>query len=48
MIADHDQAAKVNRDTLQRRPAVEDLRTAAFLTAINKVAGAYVELGIFP
>ena len=36
------------RDTLQRRPAVEDLRTAAFVTAINKVARAYVEMGIFP
>ena len=36
------------RETLQRQPAVQDLRTAAFLNAINKVARAYVELGVFP
>lgn len=36
------------RETLHRQPAVQDLRTAAFLDAINKVARAYVELGIFP
>ena len=41
-------AYQENRDTLQRHPAVQDLRTAAFVTAINKVAGAYIELGIFP
>ena len=35
-------------DTRRLQPAVEDLRTAAFLSAINKVARAYVELGIFP
>jgi glutamate dehydrogenase (NAD(P)+) len=36
------------RDTRQQHPAVDDLRTAAFLTAINKVARAYIELGVFP
>jgi len=36
------------RDTRQRQPAVQDLRTAAFVNAINKVARAYLELGIFP
>lgn len=35
------------RETLQR-PAAQDLRTAAFLNAINKVARAYLELGVFP
>jgi glutamate dehydrogenase (NAD(P)+) len=36
------------RETLQRQPAAQDLRTAAFLNAINKVARAYLDLGIFP
>ncbi|OFV90217.1 MAG: glutamate dehydrogenase [Acidobacteria bacterium RIFCSPLOWO2_02_FULL_64_15] len=36
------------RETLGRQPGLQDLRTAAFLTAINKVARAYLELGIFP
>ena len=36
------------RHTLRQQPAVQDLRTAAFLNAINKVAYAYQELGIFP
>ena len=36
------------RDTRQQHPDVDDLRTAAFLTAINKVARAYIELGVFP
>jgi glutamate dehydrogenase (NAD(P)+) len=29
-------------------PDLPDMRTAAFVVAINKVATAYVELGIFP
>jgi glutamate dehydrogenase (NAD(P)+) len=29
-------------------PQIPDMRTAAFVVAINKVATAYVELGIFP
>jgi glutamate dehydrogenase (NAD(P)+) len=36
------------RDTLRRQPAMQDLRTAAFVTAINKIAEAYRELGVFP
>jgi glutamate dehydrogenase (NAD(P)+) len=36
------------RDTRQQHPEVPDLRTAAFLTAIHKVARSYMELGIFP
>ena len=36
------------RETLQRQPAAQDLRTAAFLNAINKVARSYLELGVFP
>jgi glutamate dehydrogenase (NAD(P)+) len=36
------------RDTLQRQPALQDLRTAAYFCAIDKVARAYLELGIFP
>ena len=36
------------REALQRQPAAQDLRTAAFLNAIDKVARSYLELGIFP
>jgi glutamate dehydrogenase (NAD(P)+) len=36
------------RDALRRQPGLQDLRTAAFFTAINKIARIYVELGIFP
>jgi glutamate dehydrogenase (NAD(P)+) len=36
------------RETLRQRPALQDLRTAAFFSAINKVARAYLELGVFP
>jgi glutamate dehydrogenase (NAD(P)+) len=36
------------RETLRRQPGVPDLRTAAFLTAINKIARVYLERGIFP
>ena len=36
------------RETLRREPAMGDLRTAAFVLAINKVAIVYEELGIFP
>jgi glutamate dehydrogenase (NAD(P)+) len=32
----------------RREPKVEDLRTAAFLCALRKVATSYLELGIFP
>jgi glutamate dehydrogenase (NAD(P)+) len=36
------------RETRKQHPDVPDLRTAAFLTAIHKVARSYIELGIFP
>jgi glutamate dehydrogenase (NAD(P)+) len=36
------------RETLRREPAIGDLRTAAFMTAIDKIARAYVEFGVFP
>ena len=29
-------------------PDIPDMRTAAYVSAINKVATSYVELGIFP
>ena len=29
-------------------PRVPDLRTAAFLSAVRKVATSYLELGVFP
>ena len=35
------------REALRRRPEMGDLRTAAFVTAINKVAIVYEELGFF-
>ena len=36
------------RESLRRRPALQDLRTAAFFGALDKIARAYLELGIFP
>ena len=36
------------RDTQLRNPKIKDLRTSAFLNAIEKIARAYMELGIFP
>lgn len=36
------------RDVYKSTPGVKDLRTAAFIVAINKVGVAYEELGIFP
>ena len=36
------------RELWKRDPRVTDLRTAAFLNAITKVANSYLELGIFP
>jgi glutamate dehydrogenase (NAD(P)+) len=32
----------------QSNPAIPDMRTAAYVSAINKVATSYAELGIFP
>jgi hypothetical protein len=36
------------RETLRRKPALQDLRTASFFNAIGKVAQGYLDLGIFP
>jgi glutamate dehydrogenase (NAD(P)+) len=36
------------REAMRRTPGITDLRTAAFVNAINKIAMAYLELGIFP
>ncbi len=36
------------RELWKRDPRIKDLRTAAFLNALNKVATTYMELGIFP
>jgi glutamate dehydrogenase (NAD(P)+) len=36
------------REALHQRPQLGDLRTAAFFVAIEKIARAYLELGIFP
>jgi len=36
------------RDTLRGRPAMQDLRTAAFVTAIDKISRAHRAMGIFP
>lgn len=36
------------REVWMNTPGVEDLRTAAFICAINKIGVAYEELGIFP
>jgi glutamate dehydrogenase (NAD(P)+) len=36
------------REALRQQPEMGDLRTAAFVTAINRVAIVYEELGIFP
>jgi glutamate dehydrogenase (NAD(P)+) len=35
-------------DIWQKNPAIPDMRTAAYVSAINKVANSYNELGIFP
>ena len=35
-------------ETRRQHPEVPDLRIAAFLNAIHKVARSYMELGIFP
>lgn len=35
-------------DTWKANPSIPDMRTAAYVVAINKVATSYAELGIFP
>jgi glutamate dehydrogenase (NAD(P)+) len=36
------------RETMKQTPGVPDLRTAAFVSVINKIAVSYMDLGIFP
>lgn len=36
------------REALKGNPRLGDLRAAAFLTSINKIARSYLELGVFP
>jgi glutamate dehydrogenase (NAD(P)+) len=36
------------RDLMRQDDRIKDLRTAAFLSALRKVATSYLELGIFP
>jgi glutamate dehydrogenase (NAD(P)+) len=36
------------RETVRRDPRIPNLRTAAFINALDKVARSYAELGIFP
>ena len=36
------------RELKKKRKRVKDLRTAAFIGAINKVASDYVTMGVFP
>ena len=44
MISAFHELLKIQRDTT----GVPDLRIAAFLNAIHKIARSYSELGIFP
>jgi Glutamate dehydrogenase/leucine dehydrogenase len=36
------------REIWKSNPQIPDLRTAAFVSAINKIATSYIDLGIFP
>jgi glutamate dehydrogenase (NAD(P)+) len=36
------------RELMKREPRLADLRTAAFLNALQKIGTTYLELGIFP
>jgi len=36
------------REVMKRKRKVSDLRTASFVTAINKISSDYLSLGIFP
>jgi glutamate dehydrogenase (NAD(P)+) len=35
-------------DTWKKNKGIKDMRTAAFVTSINKIAAAYMSMGIFP
>lgn len=36
------------RETMKRKKTIEDHRSAAFVVSLNKIAGDYTRLGIFP
>jgi len=36
------------REVYKRKKTIEDLRTAAFIVALDKISGDYIRLGIFP
>jgi len=36
------------RDTYKRKKDIKDMRTAAFVVSIDKIAASYLSLGIFP
>ena len=36
------------KETLARRPEAEDMRTAAYMLAIEKISRAYLEHGVWP
>lgn len=36
------------REIFKRKKSIEDLRSAAFVCALNKISGDYIRLGIFP
>jgi glutamate dehydrogenase (NAD(P)+) len=36
------------RETFKRKKKIEDLRTAAFVSALQKIGGDYENLGVFP
>lgn len=36
------------REVYKRKATIEDLRTAAFIVALDKISGDYIRLGIFP
>ena len=36
------------RDIMLRRPKITDLRTAAFVNALNKISSDYINMGVFP
>ena len=42
------QATREIMDEWRKNPQIPDMRTAAYVVAINKVGTSYAELGIFP
>lgn len=36
------------RETWKKKKSIEDLRTAAFICALNKISSDYLAMGIFP